>query len=133
MATKTAPKKLATLNALIKEAAEKRIEAAGIKAQLAILTEEQKELEQRVLDAMLESGTDQLRVADTGSYSVKRSTVPNVTDWAALDKYILKNKALDLLHRRLTATAWLARQEAGEEVPGVEAATVTTLMWRGAK
>ncbi len=132
MATKAAPKKLSSLNTLFTQASALRITAGEIKAQLNFVNEQQKEIEARILGAMLESGTEMHRV-DEGSYSVRRATVPQVTDWGKLDAYILKTKSLDLLHRRLTATAWAARLEQGVEVPGVEAATVTTLAWRSAK
>lgn len=46
--------------------------------------------------------------------------IPTVKDWEKFDAYVIKNKATDLYHRRISSTAYNARIENGEEVPGVE-------------
>lgn len=51
---------------------------------------------------------------------VLNKTVPRVVDWPALYKYISKNKAWELLQRRVGEGAVKERWEAGKEVPGVE-------------
>ena len=132
MATKAASVDLATLNKLQNEAAKLRARIAAAKAKIKPLEEQFNALEDEILHAMIATGTEQHRVK-AGTYSVARNTVPEVTDWTKVDAYILKHKALDLLHRRLTSTAWAARLEAGEHVPGVEPKTVVKLQWRGAK
>jgi hypothetical protein len=132
MASKSPVKKLSTLADLQARAAKLRADIAAKQAEIAPLKEEFAEVEQAILNAMVAAGTEQFRTA-AGSYSISRQTVPHVTDWAEVDKYILKTKSLDLLHRRLTATAWAQRLESGIVVPGVEASTVVKLAWRGAK
>ena len=132
MATKAPAKKLATLVSLQSQAAKLRAEIAAKSAEIKPLKEQFDLIEAQILSAMTEAGLVQAKTAD-GMYSISRQTVPHVTDWAKVDAYILKHKALDMLHRRLTATAWAARMEAGEHVPGVEAQTVVKLAWRGAK
>lgn len=51
--------------------------------------------------------------------SISRSEVPTPDDWVATDKYIIKNKALDLLQRRLSVEAVRLRWADGVTIPGV--------------
>jgi hypothetical protein len=46
--------------------------------------------------------------------------VPTVADWDKLYAYIAKNKAFDLLQRRVSSTAVEERWEAKKEVPGIK-------------
>jgi hypothetical protein len=68
--------------------------------------------------------------ADLGVVSIVEREVPSVTDWQALYKSIIESNAFDLLQRRVSSTAWRARLEAGETVPGVETAVVRSLSVR---
>lgn len=52
---------------------------------------------------------------------------PQVEDWDALYAYVSRNKAWDLLQRRLSAPAVRERWEANKEIKGVGAFTVVTL------
>lgn len=45
--------------------------------------------------------------------------VPRCTDWAGFHAYILSSGNLDMLHKRLTETAVMARVSEGEYVPGI--------------
>jgi len=56
--------------------------------------------------------------------SITKSEQFNVKDWNALYKYISRNKAFDLLHRRVSHPAYRDRIQAGKKVPGVETFTV---------
>jgi hypothetical protein len=59
--------------------------------------------------------------------SIKKTIVPVVEDWKKTYAYIHKNKAFELLHRRLASTAWSEVIEAGGKVPGVAALEVEDL------
>ena len=61
------------------------------------------------------------------SCSVIRKTVAQVEDWDKLYNYIEKNKAWDLLQRRVSDTAFRERLEAEETVPGVNPFVVVSL------
>lgn len=59
--------------------------------------------------------------------SVSRSEVPTADDWEQIDKYITKNKALDLFQRRLSLEAVRARWADGVAIPGVGKFTKVSL------
>lgn len=59
-----------------------------------------------------------------GSVLVSKKEVQNVKDWDAFYAYILENKALYLLQRRVSSTA-LAEAMNIDEVPGVEKVSLT--------
>jgi len=52
--------------------------------------------------------------------SVTGTDVPNVTDWDALEKFIKKNDAFDLLQRRCNTAAFQDRWDDKAVIPGVE-------------
>lgn len=90
------------------------------------------DIEAQVLALMLKDGTEAVRT-ELATVSVKRTTVPQVSDWDAVYKYIIDNDAPALLQRRLSATAWREYVEAGEVVPGVTEEVIPSIQWRGAK
>jgi hypothetical protein len=51
--------------------------------------------------------------------SIEVKEIPQVSDWPALQAYIKKNDAFDLLQRRLSDTAVQARWDDKKKVPGV--------------
>lgn len=124
-------KKIETLTGLYSQADRLKSQIDKLNLKLSPLKDELKEVEQRILDSLVTAGAEAVRTK-LGTYSVRRATVPHVDDWEKVDAFILKTKSLDLLHRRLTATAWAARRDSGILVPGTSAATVTTLAWRAA-
>lgn len=62
------------------------------------------------------------RIAVNGvTLSRSSTTYPQVTDWEAVHEYILENRALNLLQRRVTTSLWQELLEGGEVIPGIEA------------
>lgn len=57
---------------------------------------------------------------EAASFSPGSRPVVTVTDWEAFYKYIRKQDAFELLHRRVTTDAVVERLDKGEKVPGVE-------------
>lgn len=55
------------------------------------------------------------------SATVQHVMVPSVEDWPAFEKYVYANKALDLVQRRVSSTAWRDRLAENEVVPGITA------------
>src|SRR5512135_841189 len=51
---------------------------------------------------------------------IARSALPQLKDWAAFTAYVAKYKAFELFQRRVSATAWRERVDAGLTVAGVE-------------
>lgn len=89
---------------------------------------ERKELAERVakLDQEQKAILDQLTAANVttdfyGGYHLRVETkkVPRCTDWPGFHAYVKETGAFDLLHRRLTETAIMARLDDGEYVPGI--------------
>ena len=77
---------------------------------------------------MLESGTTSYKdTKGLASLAITTSNVPDVQDWGLLHKWILKNKATDLLQRRVSVTAWRDRLENGEKIPNIAAYNKKTL------
>jgi hypothetical protein len=56
-----------------------------------------------------------------GKVSIEVSTkkVPRCTDWTGFHAYLIQTGNLDMLHKRLTETAVMARVDNGEYVPGI--------------
>jgi hypothetical protein len=59
--------------------------------------------------------------------SVIRTEVPTVKDWPKFYAYVAKNKAFDLLQRRVSSAAVRERWEAKKVVPGIEKFTALSL------
>ena len=59
-------------------------------------------------------------VGELATVRVLPDTIPVVNDWESLAEYIIKNKAVDLLQRRLSNEGVKARWENGKAIPGVE-------------
>lgn len=59
--------------------------------------------------------------------SLKYTTVADVTDWDAYYAYVAKNKAWELLQKRVGITALRERWDAKKQVPGVEPKTITDI------
>lgn len=57
---------------------------------------------------------------ERATFSFKPQPIGTVTDWGLVEKWAIKNDALDLFQRRLHQSAWLDRVEAGQHVEGVE-------------
>lgn len=58
---------------------------------------------------------------------IAQKDVPQVKDWDAFYKYVIKKKAFELLQRRLNDKAIAERWENKESVPGVESFKVTSV------
>lgn len=59
--------------------------------------------------------------------TVYNEDVPTVKNWDKFYDYVIKNKAFDLLQRRLNAAAVEERWEAKKKIPGVEPFAVTKI------
>jgi hypothetical protein len=103
---------------------------ADLKAEAAEALAEAKRnydvLEGRVLSALarakLAGGRGRFAQASIGSH-----VVPNVTDWDAVYKWILKTRDTSLLQRRVSATHWGELLDAKKTVPGIAPVTLTVL------
>ena len=87
---------------------------------------EQDKIKEKILKsfkhAEIEAATGRLARA-----YVSKEPVPNVDDWKKVYAYILRTKEFDLLHKRISRTAWAERMEAKSPIPGISVFTVVSL------
>lgn len=116
------------LGTLVDELFAIREKKGGLQAQMKVLEEEETQLETEMLGRMDEQGLDQVR-GEKATVSISKTAVPQVKDWDALNKFILRFKALHLFQRRLAVGAYREAVELnkGKQLPGVEEFEKTTL------
>jgi len=118
MATaKTAPKPKLSLTEvanLITEHNKLNVERLAADQTSAKLKVKQDAIIDQLVAAKVESGT-------FGPYSVEKKSkqVPRCTDWEGFYKYLQQTGNFDMLHKRLTETAIMARLDNDEYVPGI--------------
>lgn len=104
-------------------------------AALRKLKQKRAKLETKLLKAFDKDAIDGCKVKH-GTARIRKADFPSIKDRKAFDAYVLKNKALDLFQNRVSSTAWKARLEDGQKVPGISVFTrigVTITKRRGAK
>jgi hypothetical protein len=82
-----------------------------------------------VIATLKSQGLDGAR-GKLGLASLVEEEHPDVDDWEALYKFIVENDAFELLHRRVSRSAWQERLAAGEVIPGVGKFPKTRLSMR---
>lgn len=96
-------------------------EIARINGLLKAAHAEYEAIQDRVFAFLDEQGTDQVRAPRTGlTVSITERDIPRITDWDALEKFVLRHKRLDLFQRRLSVEAWrsIIETRRDETVPG---------------
>lgn len=103
------------------EARAKRLEA---EKEIDALKAEEARISEEIMEELNKAGLKKAS-GSKATASISSSVVPQVTDWEALTPFILRNKALHLFERRLSAGAFreLLEQRKGKPLPGVEAFT----------
>jgi hypothetical protein len=86
----------------------------------------EKELQAKIMEA-LEKQDAQKASGKHATASLTESEVPKVEDWNKFYAYVHKNKAFELLHRRIAITAWQERADAKVKIPGVTSMKVQDL------
>ncbi len=98
----------------------KREEIAAVNAKVKELEAERNALEARLLSEMQAAGTDICR-GEVATVSISDTVRPQIADWDALERFILRKKALALFERRISSTAYREMKEllGGKPVPGL--------------
>lgn len=91
-----------------------------------------KEGEEAVIVALKAAKLDSSRAHGFNGTIVK-SEVWNAADWALIDAWAIKNKAMDIYQRRLTQSAVDDRAMNGVKIPGTAKFPVEKLSWTKAK
>lgn len=90
------------------------------------LDKERKFLENHLLDTLPKSDLEGL-VGKTAVVKIRRTVVPQASDWLKVWAYAVKTKSPDLFQKRLSSEACRLRWEDGKVIPGVEQFTVVKL------
>lgn len=90
------------------------------------LTKQLDSIEKQLIEYLMT--TNQIGAKFT-SGSITRSpiAVPSIEDWDEFATWLLANRALYLLHRRLSLTAFQEIHAAGDKVPGIRFIPVTKI------
>ena len=86
-------------------------------------------LEGDIMALMSDAGISQA-ASDKASCTMKMTKHPAIKDWQAFYGYVAQTSQFELLHKRLSSTAFRERWEAGEVIPGTEASEVWELTVR---
>lgn len=88
-------------------------------AQIKLIEEQYTNLEERLMEKMGREDIDKA-TGKTASVSVTSTVNGNVTDWAKVEAYIIKNKYLHFFQRRLSDPALREVWKSGKKIPGVD-------------
>lgn len=116
------------LGALADELYAKNAEIAQANAVVKNLENEKREIENRLLGSMQEAGTDIVR-GNSATVSISEVVRPQIDDFNALEKFVLRQKALYLFERRIASTAYRELKESlgGKPIPGLSEFTQARL------
>lgn len=106
------------LSELINQLVDVKRQRTDIASQDSELSIKAAQLESDIMHAMSEAGTTKAASEAGHSVSMSKKSVPTINDWDAFYTYVQQTKSFDLLHKRLSITAFKDRLEQGEQVPG---------------
>lgn len=117
-------KKTKALDTMIDDIFDIRNEIKALNKQVDGLKAQKEEMELKLMEMMDAVGTDQSR-SSVATATITETVVPQVTDWDAFWKYIMRNKATYLVERRAAAVAFreTLEQRKGRPIPGVSSFT----------
>ena len=92
-------------------------------------TEKLGRLESDIMALMSDAGINQA-ASDKASCTMRMSKHPAINDWNQFYGYVAQTGQFELLHKRLSSTAFRERWEAGEVIPGTSASEVWELTVR---
>lgn len=95
-----------------------RDERKAVAAKVDAMKKQENELEEAIFNKFKKQELEGARGL-RAQCSISRSEVPTADEWEKIDGWIIKNKALDLLQRRLSVEAVRERWKDGVAIPGV--------------
>ena len=117
------------LNDLLAEYGTVRDGIKDLQAQEKELNTLKRELESQIAIRMTEEGLD--KISNGGrTISLKNEIVHDVKDWDALQQHVAETGEFELLHRRVSATAYREKVALGTSVPGVADRELTRINYR---
>ena len=117
------------LNDLLAEYGTVRDGIKELQAQEKELNTSKRELEAQISIRMQEQGLD--RISNGGqTISLKNEIVPTVEDWDLLQTHVAETRQFELMHKRVSATAYREAIAAGIDIPGVKSTELTRINYR---
>ena len=117
-----------TLDEKINNLVEVKKQIKDINDQLKGIKEREEEIARDLIQEMESVGLKRM-ANDNATISVATENVPDVTDWDAFYAFILDNQAFELLHKRVSATAFRELSQT-QDVPGVQTRELVKLNFR---
>ena len=114
------------LKELIDMYVETKNEREDLSAQVKEKTEKLTRLEGDIMALMSDAGISKAG-SDKASCTMKMSKHPAIDDWNQFYGYVAQTGQFELLHKRLSSTAFRERWEAGEVIPGTSVSEVWEL------
>lgn len=117
------------LDSLLAEYSKVREGIKEIQAQEKELNTSKRELEAQISIRMQEQGLDKISDGNC-TVSLKNEIVPTVENWDILQEHISITKQFELMHKRVSATAYREAIASGMDIPGVKSTELTRINYR---
>lgn len=117
---------MSTLSELIDEYVETKNRREALQKSVTTCTERMAVLEKDIMQSMSEVGITQAG-SDKATCHMREVKQPAIEDWSMFYDYVAKTNQFELLHKRLSSTAFKERWDAGENIPGTKAVSVWDL------
>ena len=117
------------LDDLMNSLADMREAISSTEEGLKTLKQKKNDLEAQLIAKMEDQGIDRTG-NDRCSVSLKTETVPTVEDCDEVYKHILSTEQFELLHRRMSASAYRELLSLDMELPGVKPTDVVRINYR---
>lgn len=105
---------------------------AALAAKTKVLQAEYDLVERALLENMQAQSLESIK-GQNGTAFIATREVAGIEDYDAFMAYVIKNKATDLVQRRVALRAYQDRVEAGERVPGIKLTKLINLNLRRSK
>lgn len=117
------------LNDLLTEVSRVRASIKEVQDTEKTLKATQKELESQILLQMEDQGLDKIS-NEVCTITRKKEIVPTATNWDEIYAHIQSTEQWELLHKRLSATAFRELVATGVDVPGITSTELTRINFR---
>ena len=117
------------LNDLLTEVSRVRASIKEVQDTEKTLKATQKELESQILLQMEDQGLDKIS-NEVCTITRKKEIVPTATNWDEIYAHIQSTEQWELLHKRLSATAFRELVATGVDVPGITSTELTRSNFR---
>tara|TARA_Y100001937_G_C7055224_1_gene301036 strand:- start:39 stop:419 length:381 start_codon:yes stop_codon:yes gene_type:complete len=117
-----------TLDDKINNLIEVKKQIKDINDQLKGIKEREEEIARDLIRELEKAGLKRM-ANDSATISVVTENVPDVTDWDEFYRFISEQQAFELLHKRVSATAFRELSQT-QDVPGVQTRELVKLNFR---